>query len=376
MAGSVGRVYRDRGDRWFIQLPGRVRIWCDKAHRTFYSRQHAEWTLNQVQGEIENGTFDADYYSKTRKSVHSFEVYATEWLSNCERRLAKGELSPTYMREVRRYVAKYFLPAFGPLNMQDIKGRQLKSFYLGMEDISQKTTYNIMAVLKKLFRDAHEEEVLQAMPRFPKVSMGPEPETVWADVEQQDAILQRLDPETAYFVLFQMCHGTRNGETRALQHRDINLKDETVTIRRAFSGTLLRPFTKTRRVRVIPLDLAWKEIYLSRPTSIDPQQFVFLRNGKPFSTTWATKKWKEAAIEAGYANVTLYEGTRHSLASQAVNRGVPLYVIQKFLGHTSPKMTERYSHLKTSGLRQAQRQASVINIDSAKCLQMENRENN
>ena len=53
MAGSVGRVYKNRSGRWFIRLPGKVQIWCDKQHRTFYSRQHAEWTLAQIQGELD-----------------------------------------------------------------------------------------------------------------------------------------------------------------------------------------------------------------------------------------------------------------------------------------------------------------------------------
>ena len=56
MAGSVGRIQKHRG-RWRICLPHGIQIYCEQ-HRTFYSRQQAEWTLHQIQGEIENGIFD------------------------------------------------------------------------------------------------------------------------------------------------------------------------------------------------------------------------------------------------------------------------------------------------------------------------------
>jgi len=306
MAGSLGRIQKHRGDRWRICLLGGITIYCDKTHRTFYSAKHAQWTLAQIQGEIENGTFDETFYSKRKKSVHSFEVYAREWLDNCERRLERKELSPTYMREVRRYVDRYFIPALGSMSMMDIRGRHLKTFYLNLENLSQKTLYNIMAVLKKLFRDAVDGEVIQTMPIFPKLGSIPEPETVWADEKQQDTIFQYLDPNTFFFVYFLATHGVRPGEARALTHADVDLKRETVTIRRAFSGTDLRPFTKVKKIRILPADVSWAELYLKRPRNIDQNAFVFTRNGKPFSMTWASKKWREAADKAGFPNITLY----------------------------------------------------------------------
>ena len=372
---SLGKIYKERGGRWFIQLPGRIRIHCDKQHRTLYSRQHAEWVLNQVHGEIENGTFDPDFYAKKKKSVHSFEVYALQWLSNCERRMARGDLSPTYLKDLRRFVHKLFIPFFGSLNIMDIRGKHLKAFYLQL-DLAPKTVFNVLAALHKLFKDAQEEEVIQNLPRFPmdfKASNLPDPDWKWASEEQQDEVLQHLEPNDAYFVYFMMTHGLRTGEARALHHHDIDLDNDTVTIRRSFSGTVLRPFTKTKTIRTIPLDPTWKDLYLSQPRSIHPEGFVFTRKGRPFSESWARKKWNEAREKAGLALITLYAGTRHSIASQAANRGASLYAISKFLGHSNTKQTERYSHLETRALRQVQRKALIKSIFSAKCLQTEKR---
>lgn len=40
----------------------------------------------------------------------------------------------------------------------------------------------------------------------------------------------------------------------------------------------------------------------------------------------------------------LYDATRHSVASQLVNQGENLTTVSKLLGHSSIKMTEKYSH--------------------------------
>lgn len=370
MANAIGRIYQARGKRWRIRLPGRIDIYCDKSHRSFYSEEHARWTLAQIQGEIENGTFDADFYAKTKKSLHSFEVYATEWLANAERSVEKGELSPTYVKELRRYVKKMFIPALGKMNISEIRTKHLKAFYREL-DKSPKTIFNIMGALHKVFADALDDGVIQAIPVFPvkfKLSELPEPEVRWATEEIQDEIFQQLDPNEYFFIFFQATHGTRTGETRALQHGDIDLVNDTVTIKRAFSGTLLR-HTKVKKYRILPLDPQWKRIYLANLRNINPDEYVFLKNGRPFSESWARKKWNEARDKAEVAHITLYAGTRHSIASQAVNRGVDIYLISKFLGHSSIHQTERYARLMTEPLRPVQRKATVHQLRCAKGVQ-------
>jgi integrase len=112
--------------------------------------------------------------------------------------------------------------------------------------------------------------------------------------------------------------------------------------------------------RTLPLHPVWREIYLSRPRAIDPSGFVFTnKKGKPYSTKWMWRSWREACDAAGVHGLTLYAGTRHSLASQAANRGVSIYMIAKFLGHNDIKTSQRYAHLETNPMRQVQRRGSV-----------------
>jgi hypothetical protein len=41
----------------------------------------------------------------------------------------------------------------------------------------------------------------------------------------------------------------------------------------------------------------------------------------------------------------MYEGTKHAFASDAVARGVDLYRLRDFLGHTDARSTEKYAKL-------------------------------
>ena len=72
--------------------------------------------------------------------------------------------------------------------------------------------------------------------------------------------------------------------------------------------------------------------------------------GKPLSPTLhlciAPRK------EAGLDDVRLHD-LRHTVASQAVARGVPLSIVARMLGHADPKMTLRYAHVGDRDLQAA-----------------------
>jgi integrase len=111
-------------------------------------------------------------------------------------------------------------------------------------------------------------------------------------------------------------------------------------IEQAFVGTEVRS-TKTKNSGLIPLDPEFKKIYLKMDKGF-PEEFVFKKQngrgkGKPFSESYLRKMWNQARGTTGVEKITLYEGTSHSLASQAINKGVPISTIQKFLRHKTQK---------------------------------------
>ena len=53
------------------------------------------------------------------------------------------------------------------------------------------------------------------------------------------------------------------------------------------------------------------------------------------------------------------DSLRHSVASDAINNGVPLEVVGKMLGHKNYRTTQRYAHIADTALRDA------VNMTSA-----------
>ena len=62
--------------------------------------------------------------------------------------------------------------------------------------------------------------------------------------------------------------------------------------------------------------------------------------------------WDDVREKIGQSkSIRLYDATRHRVASQLVNKGVPLLSVSRLLGHSNTKMTERYAHTDLEKLK-------------------------
>jgi integrase len=71
---------------------------------------------------------------------------------------------------------------------------------------------------------------------------------------------------------------------------------------------------------------------------------------KPYKHLYSA--WNTARIKAGLPEVRMHD-LRHSFASFLINSGRSLYEVQKLLGHTQVKTTQRYAHLSQETLLDA-----------------------
>jgi len=91
--------------------------------------------------------------------------------------------------------------------------------------------------------------------------------------------------------------------------------------------------------------------------------FANPRTGRRWSH-WALRdRWVNAARSLGMEGVRLYEGTKHTMATDAVRRGVSERALQTFLGHSDARSTRRYAKLSEEALVSVLRPASATNAD-------------
>ena len=341
--------------RYFLRLysksVGRLKIYSGQDGYPLDSWERAERLLNHIRHEIDLGKFDPrDYISHEVRGLR-FDNYSEVWLSRREEEVQRQLLSHSYFKEVKAYFRRYFLPFFGSLSIRDIREAHLEDFKAQLPwHLSSKTIYNIMGVLRKLFQDAHRRKDILVSLRFPRIPLT-EPVThfLWPD-EQEAVLAQVKDQVYRIFYLFLMKQGCRPGEARALRWENVDLKNNLVTIAASFDRGHYRPFTKEREVRYLPLHLQVKEALLKMPRHISGYVFTN-RFGRVLSSRRVEEIWRKAAAAAG-VKATCYEGTRHSFASQAINRGVSQRKVGDFMGHRREESTRRYAKMKADSLRE------------------------
>jgi integrase len=85
--------------------------------------------------------------------------------------------------------------------------------------------------------------------------------------------------------------------------------------------------------------------------------YLFVNKQTGERLTSINRVWSRLRVKAGLPHLRLHD-LRHQFASFLVNSGRTLYEVQKILGHSDAKVTERYSHLSLATLQEAANSAS------------------
>jgi integrase len=348
--------HKTRPKRYFIRLYSKqirkyMNIYSDSRGTSFSSHEQADRILTRIRAEIDAGSFDPSRYISQRLKPLQFKNWSDQWLEKRESESEKKLLAPSYIKELRRFVSK-FQEHFRDTDIRDIGTKKISDFYLTLSG-SPKYILNTMSCLHKMLSDALDWEDIGRMPKFPKIEV-PEPDFEVIDLDQQDSIISKIkDPMDKVYILFTAREMVRPSETRALFWDDLDFKHDRVTIRRHFSLNELRETTKSKRIKILPLDGEAKESLLKLPRHIK-SPFVFQKNGRPYSESYARKLWNRAASEMGI-KISFYCGTKHSSATEAVDR-VGYDDVQEFLGHAHRMMTKRYGKFSVRRLERVLRQ--------------------
>ncbi len=113
--------------------------------------------------------------------------------------------------------------------------------------------------------------------------------------------------------------------------------------------------TKLGKPRFVPMSDAVMNLLESVPRYDCIWAFPNPKTLKPYVSIFHS--WNTARQEAGLADVRIHD-LRHSYASFLVNAGRTLYEVQRLLGHTQIKTTQRYAHLSHDTLLDATNAAS------------------
>ncbi len=137
-------------------------------------------------------------------------------------------------------------------------------------------------------------------------------------------------------VLVSLATGIRQGELLRLQWQDIDFEKKSLVVL----------ISKTATARAIHMnDPAAAALKKLRRDGIIGRKHVFIdEQGNPAGPFYLAWRWKQVRKAAGLQDFRWHD-LRHTTASILAQSGASLLEIGGILGHKSPSMTMRYSHL-------------------------------
>lgn len=333
---------------WIYWQGTKYRFSRDREGHILDSYRRAHRLLENIRTDIDSKIFSPlDYIPKELEQFRGHRLME-KWLQGKE---GQG-MAPTHLKSTRAMIQKYFKPAFGEIDCRDIRTHHIEDFLNNLpktldsktglpKPLALKTKKNILIMLKNFCYWLFRRENLLRMPQFPVVS-PPEQPIKWITKESQLKALSFIHPHHQPIFEFLFYHPVRISEARALKVKDFNREQGTVLICRAWSGTELRS-RKNKKPYYLPLSRHFNPAGLKDKL---PEAFAFTNKiGEAYTIGRLERLWHAARVKAEIPPISLYNASRHSIASQARTSGIELSKIGAALGHSSLSSTQRYASL-------------------------------
>ena len=284
---------------------------------------------------------------------------ADRFLEYQRERARAGQISMRSVDIIESHVRNHWSAKWKGVCVTEIRSGHLEDWAVELQShgLGADTVRTVLANMRSMMRWLKRRQELHEVPDFPKITV-PERSPRLLTIDQQTAVLEAIPVVQRGIFLAMADLWLRPSEARALRPevyevvQDRGPEDPAgwMTIKRAaddrHSNASIREWTKTRRVRHLPVSdrLAnWIACHVPMDARLTQELLFPSTRGVMYSHAGLQSSWRRASKSAGVPIVPVREGTRHTSATYARREKWPLDLIQRFLGHTNVKTTERYS---------------------------------
>jgi integrase len=246
---------------------------------------------------------------------------------------------------------------FGDKKLNQISRQQIQTFHtrLRASGLAPATANHQVKLLRRTLNLAVEWGMLDINPAV-GVPLFIEDNKVenYLNQEELERLLSVLRTDSnrpvCNIALFLLSTGARLNEALQATWRQVDRENKVWRIPASNS--------KSKKVHSVPLNDAALNI-LDQLDTEGKFEYLFInkKTGNPYTTIH--KVWERLRNEAGLPHFRIHD-LRHSFSSFLINSGRSLYEVQQILGHSDPKVTQRYAHLSTRALQEASSSASDI----------------
>ena len=315
-----------------------------------------------------------------KSTSRRFGDYADQWLYTFKLHSVEDSSFDKYESAYLTHIK----PAFGKMQLASIHSEQLQKLLVEKSQTLSLTVVKIIyIILSEIFSYAHSEGDLSRNPmhnvKMPKkATFKPEREIVALESDEVRAVERIAEMKNkngrpcimqAHALVFLVHTGLRCGEFLALKWSDIDFESRIVTVNKNLSMVYdrdkdgVRIKHKKARIkctktasgnRIVPLNTkaiaalnSLKAVY--REMDIVSDSVAVTRKGTTLSSDQLRRVLRRVLAYAGIDKPFTLHQLRHTFATQALNAGIPITVVSKWLGHANISVTyNTYIHVLES----------------------------
>jgi integrase len=360
-------IFKDEFGRWhgWITVGLKTNGQRDRRHRSGKTRKEVVEKIRDLEVKRETGQMSA----VTSDTVTG---WLEHWLANIAARRVRPRTLESYESMVRMHIS----PGIGRHRLNRLQPEHLEHFYSDLleEGLSAATVLRAHRIISRALKVAMQRGRVHrnvAMLVDPPAQRRSEAATA-LDLDESRAVLAAaagLRNSARWTVALAL--GLRQSEALALQWRDIDLLNNSLSVRRTIhrvkGGGLVYEAPKTKRSErtlALPLPLVaalhvhkaaqMGERMLAGSDWQNDDDLVFAQaNGRPIDKKSDYDDWCRLLERAGVRHVRLHDG-RHTAATLLLSEGVHPRVVMELLGHSQMRTTmDIYSHVMPALAREA-----------------------
>ncbi len=342
------RQWRDKQgcarEKWMIHIE---HTWPDGRRQTIrkispaQTKRGAEQYEREIRSMLVSGRWKD---GKPQQQTPTLKAFSKEFLAH------QGSMNkPSSVASKESMLRCHLLPALGKYPLDQIDERKIDTYAVQKlaTGLAPQTVNLHFTLIKRVLRVARKWGLIANVPEI-NMLKARKPGFDFLTFEESEQFLSAAAehlPEWHPYMLVAVRTGLRVGEMVALRWReDIDLDRGRLRVQQSYGGQFGFTSPKNDKARELPLTRDAREALQLQRRRVSGELVFSRAEGAVLLRQTVGRALAKVCKEAGLRRIHNH-ALRHTFASHAVMRGIPMRQVQEWLGHSSIVVTMRYAHL-------------------------------